>query len=367
MKIAAKIAPFVDAARELRPLARWGTRAAVPPSGAASFTKVWSSSAPRPSVPGRLALVALTGAALALGGCDIQRKGDAVISAGTSATGVNTRFQALSANEGEHAFDAASKTHNHITTLGSIKGRNFTEPELKDLNKILRELRPLWRCKEAPLKQFVRVDYLLDGDEPTPRIAGVAYPDAPLIAIGDSAHTTSWSFRSVSIHEVVHKLLQNFDPTTCTEYRDHYANPLVQDYMKLVGWKDEHTLQAPMVAGTFRRERPPTQYGRKSPLEDMADSFVLYMVNRDKLREFSPRRAKFFDEIFEKLEVKPTIALHEPQVFTGEVWNVRRNGEGPPPASRIFQVQFKRKDANNVLTFAVDSDWTFAVSKSKID
>jgi hypothetical protein len=263
------------------------------------------------------------GVTVAMGGCELGKRDANLIGVGSAASAASypagPRFHVLSAKEAEKAFDDASRHIANVTTMGIAKGRDFTESEIDDLYKVMDALRPLWRCENAPLDRFIRVDFVLDGHQLTREWAALAYAHTGLVAYGDVVHNNKiWGFRTVTMHEVAHKLLQNADPRTCTNYVNHYENPLVKEWMATMGWKDPKTLEAPLRAGSQKPELPPTKYGRTEVLEDMADSFVLWLTDRKALATLSPRRAQFFDDLYARLGVAPPTALKEARVFAAE-------------------------------------------------
>jgi len=143
-------------------------------------------------------------------------------------------------------------------------------------------------------------------------------------------YTTESTFNQALIHELTHAI-QYHEPAKNTSPEwdmahpevanwttnlppslliNAYENPLVQDYMDIAGWEIDAS-----TAYTFQGFAPsinlvgegylnaPTFYSKLNPLDDMADSAMLYVTNPDYLRERSPERYNWIrDNLFDGRE-----------------------------------------------------------------
>lgn len=90
-------------------------------------------------------------------------------------------------------------------------------------------------------------------------------------------------FKGTIVHELTHAIqyCQYYDSLVGKTYPNLYENLLVQDYAKKTKWKYDK------VTGVWKYKGDekglPTKYGGKNPLEDMAESAMLYVYDPTRL------------------------------------------------------------------------------------
>ncbi len=105
----------------------------------------------------------------------------------------------------------------------------------------------------------------------------------------------------ILVHELTHSLQYQIVPPVCEIWPcagAAYTNPLVIEWLKRTGWSPDGIcipfLGCPGVTLKLPPDLP-TEYAKraKNPLEDMAESVALYVIDPRKLLEISPRRYNF--------------------------------------------------------------------------
>ena len=219
---------------------------------------------------------------------------------------------------------------------GKYVKSEWTEPELILLNDALKVLPPDV-IKNLHLKRIVRNKVYVDKDgseNPDARGVYTACGDAVIdpecegnestIRIFDQAYINpdfpdqNVSFKSTIIHELTHALqMNNFGV-----YHNAYQSPLVQNFVYATN-KDAsaNSANAGLQLGwnygvapggnpppqwtlyTNPPDKAPTNYATTNPLEDMADSVRLYVLDPEKLKQSSTFRYEFVrDQIFGGVE-----------------------------------------------------------------
>jgi len=110
------------------------------------------------------------------------------------------------------------------------------------------------------------------------------------------------SFVELFLHELAHAL-DGYRRDACGVRFSQMS-----DWLKIAGWESEyfknytHTEYPPLKVTNFisfnedRIEPPVTPYGCTNPLEDFAESFVMYCINPICLQVHYPKRWKFFED-----------------------------------------------------------------------
>lgn len=201
-------------------------------------------------------------------------------------------FEILSGSRADDVLDSAFRNSaSRVTSKGHIRIKDFNPEELVSLRDVAGAMGPLWKCKESRVR-LVRADLLIKDRQITHDVAGLSFGGTSnTIAMADSStHGTGFGDATAEVfaHEVGHRLLQQFNPLTCTEHPDIDSNPLMQEYIAIMSTKERTAV---------------TPYGATSWIEDFAEAFSLYMTERDKLRSSFPLRAQFFDNLYAQLKL----------------------------------------------------------------
>ncbi|MBC7792370.1 MAG: hypothetical protein H7Z43_01575 [Clostridia bacterium] len=247
-----------------------------------------------------LPALCLVGVSLALTGCNepLQSVGsdvatarrDTSVNPGRGITRASNRRVPEAKAHGIEILSAGHTTDEFVRTHapGAIRDTDtldFTDEQLQKIQNVLVAMRPLLRCHVQPPRFLVHVDELGFG-------LGGLQSDKP-VAIFIAQSNGGSTFASTLVHELAHALLQSYDPTTCNDHqRYNGANPIVEKWKRRFQWYDD---------GPFVGERPVDPYGHKNAAEDMATAFEAYFFDRSSLKDASPGRRKFFDDLFIKL------------------------------------------------------------------
>ena len=186
----------------------------------------------------------------------------------------------------------------------TAEGRLFSPAEIEALGRAMFDVAPLLRCPNHPARFVARLDTLLtesmvvldDTDWPCGASgnAGESPANRSFFALSDRAATPG--VHATSVHELVHQLLQSHDPRTCENYPDH-RSPLLLEWARRMGWDAKlETIERPLPG-----EDTPTEYGKRSAFEDMAESFEKYFTDPIALLAASPTRFRFCDELVAEL------------------------------------------------------------------
>jgi hypothetical protein len=118
------------------------------------------------------------------------------------------------------------------------------------------------------LQDYESPEYVRDGGWPWKLVGWNAKPD----------HATT--MEGAAIHEIAHSI----------------STPeVVQDWVsRLRHWSDPYR-----TGGGSRVESPPTPYGHESEREDIAESFVIYFLNKDRMEVLFPERTEIIPAILQ--------------------------------------------------------------------
>jgi hypothetical protein len=120
-------------------------------------------------------------------------------------------------------------------------------------------------------------------------------------------------FKAVIVHELTHALQRYIGPGENAS-SDPYQSQLVKDYIEATRPNDPSPLNIlgngwTLTEGKWQLRRalpdnmPPTQYGLTNPLDDMADSTMMYVNDPQRLKYSSQKRYDFIkDKVFGGVE-----------------------------------------------------------------
>jgi hypothetical protein len=208
----------------------------------------------------------------------------------------------------------------------------WSDHELSLLNDVLKELPPDL-LKNMALTSIIRNKVFIDENgNKEPGSMGAYYPcgsitgkdcsgSSAVIRIFDSSTivnefdedpTGDKDFKANILHEMIHAFQRRRDQYS--EYDNPTKSPLVKHYM------DATRPDTAIDAGTFGNgwwwdsvfgwqlwsppgNMPPTEYSKKSPLEDMSDSVMMYVYDPQKLQASSMQRYNFIrDQMYGGIE-----------------------------------------------------------------
>jgi hypothetical protein len=192
----------------------------------------------------------------------------------------------------------------------SVKEKDFTPKELMLIERALEKLDPVIHGSKDTLRKITRVNGSISSKRkggktvwtgpPKDTTMGEWFGEKGTLVLTDLAGSPDNfdnkddQFQGTVIHEVAHGLLGSYDPRTGKKYRDSNKNPLVKEWKKVAGWKSS-TTRDPKA-----KEKPPSDYAETSAGEDLAESVMLYLMDRKSFAKKSPKRAAFLDDVFEK-------------------------------------------------------------------
>jgi len=274
---------------------------------------------------------------------------DATVSAqDQTATGQFTWQVTFSPEEFAAALQPTVTSEYIFTTYGirvedSLAGDKYgqkawSEHELSMLNDVLSQI-PSDLLKNMALTSIVRNKVNLDiNGNPKPTTFAAYYPDgssgvadmsgsSATIRIFDQASSPfdftndpdgDTQFKATILHEMIHAMQYRRDQYSV--YDNPYKSPLLQTYMDATLplhavdtgiWENGWTwYQARGAGGDWKLwstvdtagNKPPTNYGKKNPLEDMCESVMMYVYNPQQLQSSSMLRYNFIKEMFGGIE-----------------------------------------------------------------
>ena len=215
----------------------------------------------------------------------------------------------------------------------------WSEHELSLLNDVLKEIPPDL-LKNMALTSFVRSQYNLDANgNPKPTTFGAYFccgssgvadmsGSSAAIRVFDQASSPfdftndpggDTQFKATILHEMIHAMQYRRDQYSV--YDNPYKSPLLQTYMDATLplhavdtgiWENGWTwYEARGAGGDWKLwstidtagNKPPTDYGKKNPLEDMCESVMIYVYDPQRLKDSSMLRYNFIkDQMFGGIE-----------------------------------------------------------------
>ncbi len=188
------------------------------------------------------------------------------------------------------------------TVKNKIKSKTFTAKEKKEINEVIEKYKPLLKCKNHPLQKIARTDKAITKNGTCiaeSDTMGEWLADQNALILTDSASTgldfkdSSKQFRGTVAHEISHALMNNFDPRTCSTYKNELKNPLMQEYQKISGWDKTGT-----TLTETQKDKAPTDYAKTNPSEDLSEATMLYLYEPKTLKSQSPKRYEFLKKLF---------------------------------------------------------------------
>lgn len=231
------------------------------------------------------------------------------ISDALDAIGREARFQWDDFVNGDYFFSPAEAQRQAQAAKkakgceAQIKGKELTRDEKAAVYEALTKIARMRACSDSNgLKKIGRVNRFYKKNAagkcvPAETMAMFFYATEVLILtdIAGSpqgvAKTQAEELRLTIVHELAHGLFKYRDPRTCKTYSSFLNNPLMRGYMAAVGWIDSATLvEKP-------GNKPPTEYAKTSPSEDIAESYSYYIYFPEYLKKVSPARYDFFERL----------------------------------------------------------------------
>lgn len=219
------------------------------------------------------------------------------------------QIRILSGREATVAYDVAVREeerqigHAPLTSIGVVRGVDFTPAQNETVRAMLTALRPLTRC--GPALQIMRMDRVMVNRQRAEN-GGISYQTQGVIAIAEHASWAPYGFAGVLAHELGHQLMQALDPATCGDYARPRlrVSPLLQRWADTMGWRT--------LSERTDRVRPTGEHAATTALEDMAAAFGWYMTDRAALRRVNPDAVPFFDRVFRELGAAPPPQISQP-------------------------------------------------------
>lgn len=174
----------------------------------------------------------------------------------------------------------------------AIQSKAFTKKEREDVEEVLGKMGALMTCENHPVKRIGRTDQAITSCVAEQDTMGEWFQDRGALVMTDNATANFHlgggrkEFKGSLAHELTHGLTNSFDPRTCTAYSNPRDNPLMQEWVKLMGWDDTWKKVADPSS-------LPSDYAKTNAKEDLSETVKFYLYAPDELKKKSPERYEF--------------------------------------------------------------------------